>query len=126
MQTMKHSEGLWHIWEHGSDTDPSCKIANKGAIVAQTCGENDEGNACLIASAPWYRVLALIAADRTGESCIEHVVHHRKNRGEAPAWCVTVEEKRWVWDGGGVDPFGVPVPPPEAMFLEIKKAIESL
>jgi hypothetical protein len=79
-----------------------------------------EDNAALMAAAPWYRVLALIACN--GDWFVRRIEAYRDKKD---GWRVGVRNQRWAWEAG-VDPFGCPVPPPEKMFLEIKQAIENL
>jgi len=47
----KHTPTPWYIWEHGTDTDPSCKIFAEKAGIVQTIGGNDEANAQFIVRA---------------------------------------------------------------------------
>lgn len=122
MQTMKHSEGLWQA---SDGAILSHTINDYGNFIICSCDrertEQDEGNLRLAAAAPWYRILALIAASGTLTAEIASV---NSSKG-CPGWCLMVDDKSWQWPGG-VDGFGVPVPPPEKMFLEIKQAVESL
>lgn len=41
----QRTSGQMTIWEHGTETDPSCKLDVGDMLVAQTLGGNDEANA---------------------------------------------------------------------------------
>ncbi len=133
MQTIKHTDTLWKAYGLHV-TAKGCGIVAKGGyddhcIVERVDGrtyEEASGNAILISNAPWYRVLALIAADGGARCGLMWVrIPYNNTMHTDAGWCLSVKDKNWQWSGT-VDPFGVPVAPPQKMFNEIKQAIESL
>jgi hypothetical protein len=132
---MKCTAGLF-AWKKlspvGGDTDQffvgrgRLDKTDGNEIVAEILSADDcvWGDATLLANAPWYRVLALIAVGHPeGKS-----LNIRPVKGWPDlrrGWVVHVGNQVWSWQGGA-DALGVPLAPPEAMFLEIKQAVEGL
>lgn len=123
MTAMKYTDGLWAVDSTETTERLGCvyRQGHPDEIVCDNVygptDEHAEGNAHLIAAAPWYRVLALIAV---APGCSIYRLGTKK-----PGWRASVGSHRWAWQGGD-DEFGVPAAPPENMFLEIKQAVEDL